>query len=162
MTKSALDRLLFLRRRREEKSLEALTVQQAAHRRARSQAEEAQMAVVQHAAASKDRERALVQSLMGKDITQAALRRLQDSLDTMAFEQGDLRVKAETARQELAQQGKVLDKARKLYRQHHSDAERLKELLDQENAKAAKRRLVIDEIIEEDQTGLAAPRSQLL
>jgi|EndMetStandDraft_9_1072997.scaffolds.fasta_scaffold30353_2 hypothetical protein len=162
MTRSALDRLLELRRRREEKALEALALRQGAHRRARHQAEEAESAASQHAASSKDREHALMASLLGKDISQAALRRLQDNLDTMAIEQHELKASAEAARKELAERGKELQKAGKLYRDRRTDAEKLKELRDQEKAKTARHQLVIGETIEEDQTGLAAPRSRIL
>ena len=162
MKHSPLDRLLELRRRREMKALEALTGRQGAHRRAKTQADEAQTAVIRHAANAKDRERALMASHMGRAISQTALRRLQDSLDTMAIEQKDLKTLAETARKELAERVKELQKARKTYQGHHADAERLKTLRDEEKTRAARHRLVIEETIEEDQTGLAAQRSQSL
>jgi hypothetical protein len=159
MKRSALDRLLELRDRRAQKALETLTVRQGAQRRAKQQAEQAQQEALQHAEASQERERALTASLMGQPISQAVLRRLQDNLDIMAIEQGDLRAQAAAARQELAERDSELQKARKIYREHSTDAEKLKHLHDQENARTARHRLVIGETIEEDQTGLTAPRS---
>jgi hypothetical protein len=161
MKHSALDRLLELRRRRAEKALEVLTMRQGAHRRAKAQAEEAQNTAAQHGAHAIQRERTLMASLMGKDITQAALRRVQDNLDILAIEQRDLQSNAQRAGEELAQHSEDLQKARKAYREHHTDAEKLNELRDRENARAARHRLVIGETIEEDQIGLAAPRSQV-
>jgi hypothetical protein len=161
MKTSALDRLLELRRRRTEKALEVLTMRQGAHRRAQAQAEEAHDAAARHGADARQRERALMASLLGKDITQAALRRVQDNLDVLAIEQRDLQSSAEKATEELAQCGEELQEARKIYRNHHTDAEKLNALYDSEKKRAARHRLVIAETVEEDQIGLAAPRSQV-
>jgi hypothetical protein len=160
MRPSALDRLLELRRRRAEKALEVLAMRQGAHRRAKVEADQAQDAATQHAAHAKERERALMASLLGQGVTQAALRRHQDTLDMLAMEQVQLRSKARAATEQLAERSKELDKARKAYHDHRTDAEKLKELQGQETARAARHRLVIGETIEEDQTGLAAPRPQ--
>jgi hypothetical protein len=161
MTRSAIDRLLELRRRREDKALERLTVRQGVHRRAKLLAERAEAAAVQHAAASKERERALMASVLGQGISPAALRRLQDNLDIMAIEQSDLRAQAADAGHELAERGKELQQARNAYHNHRKDAEKLKALCDQEAARSARHRLVLGETIEEDQTGLAASRQQI-
>jgi hypothetical protein len=161
MKRSALDRLLELRRRRAEKALEVLTIRQGVHRRAQLQAEQAQNAATQHAAEAKQRERALTAALLGRDITQAALRRHQDSLDVLAHEQAALRSDADTARQDLAERGEALKQARQAYHDHRTDAEKLTELQGQERTRAARHRLVIGETIEEDQTSLVAPRPLL-
>ena len=162
MKHAPLDRLLKLRRHREQKALEALTIRQGAHRRAKQDAEQAQTAVVQHAADSKEREHALIASLMGRDIRQAALQRLQDDLDIMAIEQSDLKKSAETAQKTLTERATELQKARKAYQDHHADVEKLKSLHNAEIARVARHRLVIEETIEEDQIGLAAQRSPVL
>jgi hypothetical protein len=160
MKPSALDRLLELRRRRAEKALEVLTMRQGVHRRAKLGADEMQDAAARHAAHAKDRERALTASLLGKDISQTALRRHQDTLDILAIEQHELRSKAKAAAEMLAERRRELDEARKAYHDHRTDAEKLKELQGQETARAARHRLVIGETIEEDQTSLAASRPQ--
>lgn len=159
--RNALDRLLELRRRREEKSLEELAHRQGAHRRARAQADDARKAVIRHAAAAKDYEHELLSELMGQDTRPAAMTRVQIDLDILAFSHKELQGQEETARKELREQRRELDKARSAYRDRHKETEKLKELISKEGKKTARRQIVIGETIEEDQGGLMPRRSEL-
>jgi hypothetical protein len=161
MKRNALDRLLELRRRREEKSLEELALRQGAHRRARSKAEEAREAVIRHVAAAKECEHRLLDELMGQSIRPTAMTRVQIDLDVLAYSHKDLQGQEETAQKELREQHHELEKARTIYRDHHKETEKLKELISKEGKKAARRQIAIGEIIEEDQGGLTPRRSEL-
>jgi hypothetical protein len=159
MKRNALDRLVELRRRREEKALEQLAIRQGVHSRAKTRAEEAQSAVIHHAAAAKERERELMGSLLGQSIKPAAITRLQVNLDVLAHELQALKGSEETARKELREHRRALDKARQDYRERHRDTEKLRELLKEENKKTARRRNVIAETIQEEEGGPAPRRS---
>jgi hypothetical protein len=160
MKRNALDQLLELRRRREEKSLEQLAHQQGAHRRARTKADEARKAVIRHAAAAKDYEQKLLSELMGQPTRPAAMSRAQIDLDILAFSHKDLQSQEETARKELREQRRELEKARAAYRDRHKETEKMKELVGKEGKRAARRDMVIGETIEEDQGGLTPRRSE--
>lgn len=157
--RNALDRLLELRRRREEKSLEALAHGQGAHRRARAEAEEARKAVIRHAAAAKDYEHELLSELMGRNTRPAAISRVQIDLDILAFSHKELESAEEKSRKELRERRRELEKARGVYRDRHKETEKLKELIGREGKKAARREIALGEIIEEDQGGLSPRRS---
>ncbi|MGA7806389.1 hypothetical protein [Bradyrhizobium sp.] len=76
-----LQRLAALRRRREQRALEALTVQTGLLRRAERQAEDAARAVQDHIRDMRTRERALIGALAGHPASTAAILRIQLELD---------------------------------------------------------------------------------
>jgi len=162
MKRPPLERLLELRRRREARALEALTLRKGAHRRAQAHAEEARDAVLRHTAHAKEQERALMASLMGQNIRHAAIARLQASLDVLAIEQKDLCRHESEAKAELKERRKDLDKARKAYRERHKDAEKFGELVQLQSARTARRQIALDEAIQDDQSGLRPRQAHLL
>ena len=159
MKRNALDRLLELRRRREEKSLEELATRQGAVRRARVKAEEARKAVIRHAAAAKECEHRLLEELMGHSIRPTAMTRVQIDLDVLAYSHKDLQGQEDNARKELREERRELDKARTSYRERHKETEKMKELIGKEGKKTARRQIVIGEAIDEDEGGLMSRRS---
>jgi hypothetical protein len=160
MKRLSLDQLMELRRRREEKSLEIMAARQGAHRRAQARADAAHATAVNHAADTKNREYELINSMMGRNVRPATIARIQADLDARAMEQQDLRQLEAMAQRDVHEQRRELDKARKVYRERHTDTEKLKELLKQEGEKTARRQIAIGEAIEEDQGGLTPRRSQ--
>jgi hypothetical protein len=96
-----LQRLAALRRSREQRALEALTVQAGLLRRAEQQAEEAVRAVhdqVLHAGA---RERELIGALSGRAVSLPAILRVQMELDKAALDTARLRAAAARAQIDL-------------------------------------------------------------
>lgn len=162
MKPSALDRLLKLRRLREERSLEALAQQEGAHRRAKARAEEASDAVVRYVTVAKEAERDLLSALLGESVRNTAMERLQANLDVMAMRHADLRSQEEAAKKDLKERRKELEKARKVYRQHYNDAEKLNDFVGRQKTKAARKQAAVDESVDEDQSGLSHRSEQLL
>jgi hypothetical protein len=81
-----LRRLAALRRQREQRALEALTVQTGLLRRAEQQAEDAARAVHDHISETRARERALIGALAGHPASTTAILRIQLELDRAARE----------------------------------------------------------------------------
>jgi hypothetical protein len=81
-----LQRLAVLRRLREQRALEALTIQTGLLRRAEQQAEDAARAVQDHIRETRARERALIGALAGHPVSPAAIVRVQLELDGAALE----------------------------------------------------------------------------
>lgn len=95
-----LQRLAALRRQREQRALEALTVQTGLLRRAEQQAEATARAVQEHIRETRARERALIGALAGHPASTAAILRVQLELDGAA---------RETARRRAAEAGAQAD-----------------------------------------------------
>lgn len=162
MKRSALDRLLKLRRLREERSLEALTLREGEHRRAKARAEDASDAVIRYVATAKEAEHELLSALLGENVKRTAMERFQANRDVMALRHADLRSQEEAAKKDLNERRKEVEKARKKYRQHYNDAEKLNDFVDRQKMKAARKQSAIDESVEEDQSGLNHRPGQLL
>jgi flagellar biosynthesis chaperone FliJ len=154
MKQTPLDRLLDLRRHREEKALETLTMRENAHRTARARLDDAKTAVVQHAAWAKGKEQELIAAALGQNLTQFEITRIQLNLEVMAIEHKDLQKAVEAAAGELRERRKELDKARQVYRDLRQESEKLSELIQLQKAKALRRQLSLNEALDEDQTGL--------
>jgi hypothetical protein len=81
-----LQRLAALRRQREQRALEALTIQTGLLRRAEQQAEDAARAVHDHIRETRARERALIGALAGHPASTTSILRIQLELDGAARE----------------------------------------------------------------------------
>jgi hypothetical protein len=95
-----LQRLATLRHQREQRALEALSVQTILLRRAEQQANDAARAVQDHIRETRARERALIGALAGP-VSAAAILRIQLELDGAAFETGRRRAAEAQAQADL-------------------------------------------------------------
>ena len=84
--RSAIARLLDLRRLRERSALDALTQCEGDCRRAEQQVEAARNAVAHHLAEARTHEQGKRQALVGRAVSAAEIARLQADLDAMAAE----------------------------------------------------------------------------
>jgi hypothetical protein len=96
-----LQRLATLRRQREQRALEALSVQTVLLRRAEQQAALAARAVQDHIRETRARERALIGALAGRPVSAAAILRIQLELDGAALETGRRRAAEAQAQADL-------------------------------------------------------------
>jgi hypothetical protein len=98
---SMLQRLAMLRRRREQRALEALSVQTDLLRRAEQQVADAARAVQDHIVETRARERALIGALAGRPVSATAILRVQLELDGAALETARRRAAEAQARADL-------------------------------------------------------------
>lgn len=96
-----LQGLVTLRRRREQRALEALGVQTVLLRRAQQQAADAARAVQDHVRDIQARERALIGALAGRPVSTGAILRIQLELDAAALETGRRQAAEAQARADL-------------------------------------------------------------
>jgi hypothetical protein len=96
-----LQRLAALRRRHEQRALEALVFQAGLLRRAEQQAEAAARSARRHMDAARARERELIGSLAERAVSQAAIIRIQTELDRAALETARLRAAVARAQASL-------------------------------------------------------------
>jgi hypothetical protein len=96
-----LQRLTELRRRREERALDALTVETDLLRRAEQRVDEAERTVRDHASQAMARERELIGALSGHAVSINAIIRAQVELDRAVQEAVELRAAAAKAHADL-------------------------------------------------------------
>jgi hypothetical protein len=97
-----LQRLAALRRQREQRALEALSVQTVLLRRAEQEAADAARAVQAHIRQTGAKERALIGALAGRPVSAAAILRIQLELDGSVLETGRRRAAEARARVDVA------------------------------------------------------------
>ena len=98
---AVLARLLELRRRGEQRALEALIAREGDCRRARQKLETAANASLRQMAQARAQERKEIESFGGEAVSQSAILRFYAKLDAMMEEQERLRSIEETARTDL-------------------------------------------------------------
>lgn len=150
-----LQRLAGLRRRREQRALEALTVQAAQLRRAEDVAAEAATLVHRHRAAAAARERQLLAPLTGRTVPLTELMKVQLELDMAVLLSLRLQTAETQANTEVASQKSAHAQALAEYRQRQRAADKLDLACREEAARALLRQEAAGDAEAEDQS--AAP-----
>jgi flagellar biosynthesis chaperone FliJ len=133
---AALNRLVGLRRRREQSALNELTQCEGDCRRGEQQVEMARYAIVHHLAEARSQEQDKRRALVGRAVSSAVIAGLQADLDAMAAQTMRLRKMAEEAQTALHNAEQARDAARERYRLCQRAVIKLDRLAEQERRKA--------------------------
>ena len=147
-----LQGLAVLRRRREQRALEALVVQAGLLRRAEQQAEEAALAARRHVEEARAKERELVGSLAGRAVSLAAILRAQMELDRAALETARLRAAAARAQANLLNRQNARAEAGADFRLRQRSAAKLDIVCEREAARRSRWDAALSEAEDEDRT----------
>ncbi|MBV9559152.1 MAG: hypothetical protein JOY90_01620 [Bradyrhizobium sp.] len=138
-----LAELLALRRGHEQRALDLLTQREAELWRAEETRATADDKAQQHQADAQAREREELRALQGRPVSSHDILGLQDRLDAMAAEQGQLKAAAETARQDLAERASARDDARTAFRTRQRATEKLALLAGQRARETGRRQAAL-------------------
>ncbi len=155
-----LQRLADLRRRREERALEALTVETNLLRRAQHRVDEAQRAVHDHLNQALAKERELIGALAGRAVSVADIIRAQTELEVAAYETAQRRAAAEQAQADLATRQNTHKESRANYLRRQRATTKLNRVREQEAAQESRRDVARSDAENEDQRA-AAPADEL-
>ncbi len=155
---SMLERLASLRRWREQRALEALSVQTDLLRRAEQQAADARQAVQDHIVETRRRERELIGALAGRPVSATAILRVQLELDAAALETGRRRAAETQARADL--QSRLNARAASLaeFQSHQRARTKIDLLGEEEHARQTLRDAAVSDAETEDHSAAAAGR----
>jgi Mg2+ and Co2+ transporter CorA len=146
--------LVRLRRAKEQRALEAFVHCDGHYRRAERRLAAARGAVVQQSAQARARERALVDSILGRAISSTAMSRLQAELDALAAETARLQQQVEAAEASLEESRRARDAARERLGQCRRATIKLDHVAAQERRAAMRRQAALAEA--DDQIHAAA------
>ena len=149
-----LQRLAALRRRREQRALEALVVQAGLLRRAEQQAEEAAHAARRQVDAARTRERELIGSFAGRAVSQATIIRTQMELDRATLETTRLRAAVARAQANLLKEQSARAEAGANFRLRQRAAAKLNLVCEQETARRSRWDRALNEAENEDRPTL--------
>jgi hypothetical protein len=145
MTPADLDKLLRIRRQREENAMQAALARREALARAEAEAAEAAAAAAEHARQSLDRERMSLTGLLGQTLHPRDLVNLQSNLNARADEHRHLVADEQAAIGQREGCEADYEAARAEYRRRHGQSEKLSELITHERTKASRRQLILSE-----------------
>jgi hypothetical protein len=160
VTAAILQRLTDLRRRREKRALEALTVETGLLRRAEQQMDEAERTVRDHANQTRVREQQLIGALCGRAVTVAAIIRAQAELDGAAHDAAQLRAAAAQAQADLATRQNAHKESRANYLRRQRAVTKLERVGEQEAARQLLRDVARSDAENEDLHAAAAASKQ--
>jgi hypothetical protein len=149
-----LQRLAALRRRREQRALEALVVQAGLVRRAQQQVEEAARAAWRQLHEARATERELISSLAGRAVSRATIIRTQTELDRAALETARLRAAAARAQADLLNRQSARAEAGANFRVRQRAAAKLNFACEQEAARRSRWDEARNEAEDEDRAPL--------
>ena len=155
---SRLNELAELRRRRERRALDLLIAQNERCRNAERSAESAAAAASRQAAAARERERNLLDPLVGHAVERSAITCVQSEIEGLALETARLRADAASAQASLLDQRKACAAAQENFRLRQKAAVKLTLLLQQEAARRSLRQTALAEVEDEDRGASIAER----
>jgi hypothetical protein len=147
---AVLQRLAALRRVREQRALEALTVQAGLVRCAEQQAEEAARSVGDQIRQARARERELIGALAGRAVSQSAIMRAQTELDSAALETARLRAVAARAQADLLKQQRDRAEALAKYQRRQRATAKIDIACEEEAARLSRRETALSDAEHED------------
>jgi hypothetical protein len=153
-----LDRLAARRRNAEQRALELAIAQNERCRLAEQEADASANAVVRQVSEARLRERSLLDPLIGRAVSPAAIIRAQAEVARAALETARLRSVAASAQAALSDQRKERAAAREHFRARRKAAMKLDLLLKQETARRALRQVALSERDDEDSGTAMAQR----
>jgi hypothetical protein len=153
-----LQRLAALRRQREQRALEALSVQTDLLRRAEQQAADAARAVRDHIRQTGARERALIGALGGRPVSAAAILRIQLELDGSVLETGRRRAAAARAQADVASRLRAHAAGLADFQLRQRARTKIDLLSKEERARQTLRGVALSDAETEDQSAAAAGR----
>jgi hypothetical protein len=153
MKSKMMSRLLALRRMSEQRALDAFTQRSAAFARADQDARDAGAAAASYAAESQERERKLLEALLGRPVALGEVQTVQSNLDSMSVKALRLRDAEEAAQSVRKERRDELDAAREAFLQRQRATAKLEAVMKSEVARSARRRLALAEATDEDQRG---------
>jgi hypothetical protein len=153
----ALQRLAALRRRREQRALEALVVQAGLLRRAEQQAEQAARSARRQLHEARTKERELINSLAGRAVSHATIIRTQTELDRAALETVRLRAATARAQANLLNQHNARAEAGANFRRRQRAATTLDLICRQEATRRSRWDAALSEAEEEDRAPSLPP-----
>lgn len=136
---ATLRRLAELRRRREERALDALTVETGLLRRAEHRVDEAQRSVRDHLSQALAKERELIGALSGRAVSVADIIRAQTELDRAVQEAVQLRAAAAQAQAHLVTRQSAHKESRANYLRRQRATTKLDRVREQEAAQESQR-----------------------
>lgn len=136
---AVLQRLADLRRRREERALDALTVETGLLRHAEHHVDETQHSLRDHLDRALARERELVGALSGRAVSVTDIIRVQTELDMAAHETVPLRAAALQAQADLATRQSAHRESRANYFRRQRATTKLDRVREQEAARQSRR-----------------------
>jgi hypothetical protein len=134
-------RLLHLRRRREQRALEAVAAKMQGVPPAERAAEAAATALRQHDELTDEREQALLAPLVGRAVPRSSIVRMRGALDVLAVDRTRLEAERSAAEAALHRQREALDVARAAFFARRRAAMKVDQLF----AREAARRALLDE-----------------
>ena len=145
-----LQRLAALRRRREQRALEAIIVQAGLVRHAQRQVDEAARAARHHLNETRAKERELIGSLAGHAVSYATIIRTQTELDRAALEMARQRAAVGRAQANLLNQQSARAEAGANFRRCQRAAAKLNFACEQEAARRSRWDAALNEAEDED------------
>ena len=142
----AIARLLHLRRRREQRALEAATAEMQRLSRAERAVEAVADVLRQHDELTESREQALLAPLVGLAVPHSSIVRMRGALDVLAVERVSLEAEVNNAEAALRRQREALEVARAAFFRQRRAAMKIDRLFARETASHALR----DEVVAED------------
>lgn len=158
MANTLLDRLAALRRNAEQRALEQVILQNERCRLAERKADESADAVLRQAFEARLRERSLLDPLVGRSVSGAAITRVQAEIARTALETARLRSVAVSAQAAFLEQRKSHATAQQYFRARQRAARKLDLLLQQESARRSLRQVALSESDDEDRRPAMAER----
>jgi len=154
-----LDRLLALRRQNERSALEDVMRREAELRKAEHSAAEAERGARGLLAASREAERELTASLIGRAVSSNAIVRFQMELDAMQAQTDHLDSLAASAKDVVDESRKARDSASERFSLRNRDVAKLELLAKHMHDRQIRRGLGFEGAIDEDLTAAAYARS---
>jgi hypothetical protein len=153
---ATLRRLAELRRRREERALDALTVETGLLRRAEHRVDAAQRSVRDHLSQALAKERELIGALSGRAVSVADIIRAQTELDRAVHEAVQLRAAAAQAQAHLVTRQTAHKESRANYLRRQRATTKLDRVREQEAAQDSQRETARSDAENEDYRAAAA------
>ena len=158
-TANGLKQLAELRQHREKRALDLVIAENERCRLAEQRVVAAAAAAAKHVAAAKQRERRLLDSLVGHIVGQSAVVTMQLRIDRLALETAHLMSDVSRAEAELEKQRKVYAAAQEDFRVHQKASAKLTLLLKQQDKQQLFRDMTLAEVEDEDRGVVSAKRA---
>jgi hypothetical protein len=157
---SRLNQLAELRRRREQRALDLVIMQNEKCRHAESNADATADALSRQTAGARVRERSLLDPLVGHAVPRIAITRVQTEIAKLSLETARLRAAAASAQASLLDQRKAHAVAQEHFRLRQRAAAKLALVLQQDMARRSSRQTALSEIEDEDRSAAMAERQE--
>jgi hypothetical protein len=154
-----LGRLLEMRRRSEQRAGDVLVRRNGARRQIEAQAMDAGRRVSMHMAQARDRERDMLDKLLGRPVALSTIDRFLAGVESLQQETKRLRANENTAKAALHRATAEHEAARADYHRRRRATAKLESIVQQHDATVRRRDLALGELAEEDHRWSAAAPS---